>query len=171
MTNGILCQYICETEIVIDDAFIHFMTVNFMKVKFHENESESRSVMSNFLSPHGLYSPWNSPGQNTRVGSFSLPQRIFPTQGSNPGLPHCRVILYQLNHNESLLNSMDHSKVMELSCCTTRCPWLVCSWVYTHIYNCHWSPFSVLYNVITETRFKFVLNTSFSFLLCLSKTD
>ena len=47
--------------------------------------------------PHGLYSPWNSPGQNTGVGSLSL-QGIFPTQGSNPGLPHCRRILYQLSH-------------------------------------------------------------------------
>ena len=36
-----------------------------------------------------LYSPWNSPGQNTGVGSPSLLQGIFPTQGSNPGLPHC----------------------------------------------------------------------------------
>ena len=36
----------------------------------------------------------NSPGQNTGVGSFSLLQGIFPTQGSNPGLPHCRQILY-----------------------------------------------------------------------------
>ena len=42
-------------------------------------------------------SPWNSPGQNTRVGSLSLLQRIFPTQGLNPGLPHCRWILYQLS--------------------------------------------------------------------------
>jgi len=33
-------------------------------------------------------SPWNSPGQNTGVGSLSLLQGIFPTQGSNPGLPH-----------------------------------------------------------------------------------
>ena len=41
---------------------------------------------------------WNSPGQNTRVGSPSLLQRIFPTQESNPGLPHCRQILYQLSH-------------------------------------------------------------------------
>ena len=38
-------------------------------------------------------SPWNSPGQNTRVGSLSLLQGIFPTQGSNPGLLHCRRIL------------------------------------------------------------------------------
>ena len=45
--------------------------------------------------------PWNSPGQNTGVGSFSLLQGIFPTQGSNPGLPHCRRILYQLSHKGS----------------------------------------------------------------------
>ena len=47
--------------------------------------------------PSGLYSPWNSPGQNTEVGSLSLLQGIFPTQGSNPGLLHCRRILYQLS--------------------------------------------------------------------------
>ena len=48
-------------------------------------------------------SPWNSPDQNTGVGSLSLLQGIFPTQGSNPGLPHCRQILYQLSHQESLV--------------------------------------------------------------------
>ena len=57
--------------------------------------------MSDSLWPHGLYSPWNSPGQNTEVGSLSLLQGIFPTQGSNPGLPHCRQILYQLSHKGS----------------------------------------------------------------------
>ena len=51
------------------------------------NESESRSVMSDSLWLHGLYSPCNSPGQNTGVGSLSLLQGIFPTQGLNPGLP------------------------------------------------------------------------------------
>ena len=61
-------------------------------------ESESRSVMSDSLQPHGLHSPRNSLGQNTGVGSLSLLQGIFPTQGSNPGLPHCRQILYQLSH-------------------------------------------------------------------------
>ena len=55
-----------------------------------KSESESHSVMSNSLRPHGLYSQWNSPGQNTGVGSLSLLQGIFQTQGSNPGLPHCR---------------------------------------------------------------------------------
>ena len=63
--------------------------------------SESHSVVSNSLRPHGLYSPWNSPGQNTGVGSLSLLQGIFPTQGSNPGLLHCRQILYQLSHKRS----------------------------------------------------------------------
>ena len=48
-----------------------------------KNESESCSVMSDSLPPHGLQSPWNSPGQNTAVGSLSLLQRIFPNQGSN----------------------------------------------------------------------------------------
>ena len=45
------------------------------------------SVVSNSLRPHGLYSPWNSPGQNTVVGSCSLLQGIFLTQGLNSGLP------------------------------------------------------------------------------------
>ena len=55
--------------------------------------------MSDSLQPHGLFhSPWNSPGQNTGVGSFSLLQQIFPTQGSNPGPLHCRRILNQLSH-------------------------------------------------------------------------
>ena len=62
-------------------------------------ERESRSVVSNSLQPNGLY---YSPGQNTRVGSCSLLQGIFPTQGLNPGLPHCRRILYQLSHQGSL---------------------------------------------------------------------
>ena len=64
-------------------------------------ESESDSVMSSSWQPHGLYSPWNSPGQNTRVGSLSLLQGIFPTQGLNPGLPHCRQVLHQLSHKGS----------------------------------------------------------------------
>ena len=46
-------------------------------------------------------SPWNSPGQNTEVGSLSLVQGIFPTPGSNPGLPHCRQIPYQLSYQGS----------------------------------------------------------------------
>ena len=44
------------------------------------------------------YSSWDSPGQNPGVGSLSLLQGIFPTQGSKPCLPHCRQILYHLCH-------------------------------------------------------------------------
>ena len=53
------------------------------------------------LWPHGLHSPWNSPGQNTGVDSFSLLRGIFPTQGANLGLPHYRKIFYQLSHKGS----------------------------------------------------------------------
>ena len=53
------------------------------------------------LQPHGLYSPWNSPGQNNGVGSLSFLQGFFPTQGLNPGLPYCGWILYQLSHKGS----------------------------------------------------------------------
>ena len=65
------------------------------------SESESRSVASSSWRPHGLYSPWSSPGQNTGVGNLSLLQGVFATQGLNPGLPHCRWILYQQSHKGS----------------------------------------------------------------------
>ena len=77
-------------------------------------ESESCSVLSLSLQP--MYSPWNFPGQNTRVGSCSLLQGIFPTQRSNPGLPHCREIIYQLSHQgspESPLNIILTSRIQQ----------------------------------------------------------
>ena len=64
-------------------------------------KSEGHPVVSESFRPHVLYSPWNSPSKNTGVGSLSLLQGIFPTQGSNPGLSHCRQILYQLSHQGS----------------------------------------------------------------------
>ena len=57
--------------------------------------------MSDSLQPHGLYSPWNSLGQNTGVGNLSLLQEIFPTQEKNQGLLHSRQILYQLRYEGS----------------------------------------------------------------------
>ena len=62
--------------------------------------AQSRTQLK-WLSSSRLYSPWNSPGQNTEVGSLSLLQEIFSTQGSNPALLHCRQILYQLSHKGS----------------------------------------------------------------------
>ena len=73
----------------------------YMLTFFVSEKSQSCSVVSDSLWPHGLYSPWNSPGQNTGLGSLSLLQGIFPTQRSNPGLPHCRQILYQLSHKRN----------------------------------------------------------------------
>ena len=57
------------------------------------------SVLSGSFRPHGLepsrlFCPWDSPGKNTGVGCHFLLQGIFPTQGLNPGLPHCKLILY-----------------------------------------------------------------------------
>ena len=63
--------------------------------------AESSSVVSNSLWPHGLYSPWNFPGQKSGVGSLSLLQGIFPTQGSNRALLHRKRILYQLSYQGS----------------------------------------------------------------------
>ena len=73
--------------------------------------------LSNSLRPQGLYSPWNSPDQDTGVGSCSLLQGIFPTQGSNPGFPHCRWILYQLSHGGSHWGRQGDSKSCILSTC------------------------------------------------------
>ena len=64
-------------------------------------QHECRSVVSDYLQPHGLHSSCNSPGQNSGMCSLSLLQGIFPTQGSNPGLLHCSQILYQLSHKGS----------------------------------------------------------------------
>ena len=76
------------------------LLISLVQISFY-NESESHSVVSDSQQPHGLYSPWNSPGQNTGVSSLSLRQGIFPTQGLNPGLLHCRQILNQLSHKGS----------------------------------------------------------------------
>ena len=100
------------TFIFINDIFIHlilgwyfgFPVIQaYLWMYFHSlkifvifsslHERESLSVVSNSLGPHGIYSTKNSLGQNPGVSSLSLFQGIFPTQGSNPGLPHCRQIL------------------------------------------------------------------------------
>ena len=80
------------------------------------SESENHSVVSDSLWPHGLYSPRNSPGQNTGVGSLSLLQGIFPIQGSNPGFPHCKQIFYQLIHQERPKISVKWHLIVVLIC-------------------------------------------------------
>ena len=58
------------------------------------SESEVTGRVQLFTTP----CQWDSLGKNTEVGCHFLLQRIFPTQGSNPGLPHCRQMLYHLSH-------------------------------------------------------------------------
>ena len=73
-------------------GFLHYrQTLYHLSIREAQSESVSHSVVSNFLQPDGLspprpLSPWNSPGKNTGVGSHSLLQGIFPTQGSNSNL-------------------------------------------------------------------------------------
>ena len=83
---------ICSLVIYLKDFFILIL---YIKVKV--NIAESYPTLWDPMD----YSPWNSQGQNTAVGSHSFLQDIFPNQASNPGLPHCRWILYQLSHKGS----------------------------------------------------------------------
>ena len=101
--------------------------------------SESCSVTSDSLWPHGVLSPWNSPGQNTGIGSLSLLQGIFPTQGSNPGIPHCRQILYQLSYQLRLILNSEHSQH------------LTCSAIYPGLSLCPASR-STLVSFVSEGR-------------------
>ena len=72
-----------------------------------------------FCDPHGLQPtmllrPWDSPGKNTGVGCHFLLQAIFPTQGSNPGLPRCRQTLYHLSHQGSPSKAVHTYKAVPL---------------------------------------------------------
>ena len=94
-----------QTQIKMKDSIDRekatgFWLCSILKSVF-ESENESHSVLLDSLRPLGLYSPWNSPDQNTRMGSLSLLKGMFPTQGSNPGLQHFRQIHYQLSHKRS----------------------------------------------------------------------
>ena len=88
------CQS-CQSNFTLQTSFLHLCVYVF-----------SHSVMSDTSGPHGrqptrLLCPWNSPGKNRAVSCHALLQGLFPTQGSNPGLLHCRQILYQLSHQGS----------------------------------------------------------------------
>ena len=107
--------------LILSGAVVQTLQRGDTGTRFREVKSESRSVASDSLRPHGLYSPWNSPGQNTGVGSCSLLQGIFPTQGSNPGLLHCRWILYQLSYQEGGCKMHFWTEVLELGVVTWGC--------------------------------------------------
>ena len=82
--------------------------------KYRLNSVLICSVMSDSQRPHGLWParflcPWDSPGKNTEVGCHALLQRMFRTQGSNPGLPHGRWILYHLSHQGSPVQAPNYA--------------------------------------------------------------
>ena len=99
--------------------------------KVKEGNSIGHSAVSNSLQPNGLCSspgsclcPWNSPDKNTGVGCHSLLQGIFLTQGSIPGLPHCRQILYRLRGPSKPVpacGSVKHLKKRQISLELLQC--------------------------------------------------
>ena len=124
--------------------------------KGNESQSVSCSVVFDSWRPHGLQPvrllcPWNSPGENPGVGSHLLLQGIFPTQGSNPGLLHCRQTLYHLSHQGSPRRSVGNQNFLVMEIQQSR-PWkkvartpatphlltqISCKFVYSeHIHSC-----------------------------------
>ena len=87
--------------------------------------------MSDSLRPHGLSNLWNSPGQNTGVGSLPLLQGIFPTQGSNTGILDYRWILYQLSHKGSPRTGVGSLSLLQRIFPTqeSNCGLLYCRWI------------------------------------------
>ena len=104
------------------------------------------SVISDSSWLHGLetirlLSPWNFPGKSTGVGCHFLFHQIFPNQGSNPGLLHCRQMLYRLSHQGSSLHFsstfylkiiVQFSSVQSLS----RVRLFVTPWIAAHQASC-----------------------------------
>ena len=109
--------------------------------------------MFDSLRPHGPYSPWNSPGQNTGVGSLSLLQGIFPTQESNRGLLHCRWMLYQLSYQGSpiliILGTSHKQNQAVLSFCIWFISFNITSSRFIHVVACVGISFLVRLNDIS----------------------
>ena len=78
----------------------------------------SRSVVSDFATPWTVARqvPWDSPGKNTGMGGHAFLQGILPTQGSIPGLPHCRQIIYCLSHQGSPFSLWSRATVLKPGC-------------------------------------------------------
>ena len=96
--NSLLSKW---TEIILSFLRLYPSTALWTLVYYDGYSNSSKGFLPTVVDIMVIYSSWHSPGQNTGVGSLSLLQGIFPTQGLNPGLPHCRQILNQLSHKGS----------------------------------------------------------------------
>ena len=115
-----------------------------VNITFNTDDPHYHSVVPDSLWPMD-YSPWNSPGQNTRVGSLSLPQGICPTQGSNP---RCRQILYQLSYQGSPTNTkqrlirsllkLQSNEVYTVYKLANVYLWLLCIYLVNSYLASHW---------------------------------
>ena len=82
--------------------------VSHYTVLYYESESEvaqSCPTLCDSMEPNRLLCPWDFPGKGTGVSCHFFLQGIFPTQGSNPCLPHCRQTLYRLSHQGNFSHS------------------------------------------------------------------
>ena len=95
-----LLNFITKTLLMITLTSHHLSPLSFTSV-LQSEKLKSLSRVQLFATPWTTQSMEFSRPEYWRVGSLSLLQGIFPTQGSNPGLLHCRQILYQLSHNGS----------------------------------------------------------------------
>ena len=82
------------------------LNAKFQRIASKEKKVKLLSRVRLFATPwtvvYQLLCPWDFPGKNTGLGCHFLLQGIFPAQGSNLGLPHCRQILYHLSHQGRL---------------------------------------------------------------------
>ena len=113
--------------------------------------TQSCSTLCNPMdcSPSGSC-PWNCPGKNTGVGCRFLLQQIFLTQGSNPGLLHCRQILYHLSHQGTLANNVLANPTFTLY----YSPWESCPFVHNHFYSYSNHDSGILEEIIMLSCFK-----------------
>ena len=114
-----------------------------------------------------LHNPWISPGQNTGVGSHFLLQGIFPTQGSNPGLPHSRWILYHLSHQKSprALEWVDLSLLQQIFLTQgSKQSLLLCKWI---LYKLNYQGRSILFKYTFKVIFSNITLYSSLLVYCL----
>ena len=84
-----------------DSVPLSLKTEGFMWGKKVKSLSHVRLFATPWTIAYQVLCPWDFPGKNTGVGCHFLLQGIFPTQGLNPGLLHCRQTLYHLSHQGS----------------------------------------------------------------------